>query len=171
MGQGVGVWATTAAAIGAAENHRDSGIAIGVAIGAAIGACDAKLSPQNFRAFAMTLLIFSLAILTQYENQRLGRIPGIFNSGQKTVHMIESVRSLDLHPAQGSNILLKSIAPFKNGWTPLFIASLVWNDHSLQIWVDGQNRLSPQQLTNMNYVISFTESGTKLLCGPELLEQ
>jgi hypothetical protein len=152
VGQGVGVGATTGAVIGAAATHR----ARGAAIGAAIAVCAGKLPPRMFRAFAMTLLIFGIAIVTQWENQHLGRIPGIFRSGQRTLHAIESFRSLDLHPASDSNILLKTIPPpLVNGWNSLFIASLVWNDHSLQIWLDGKNELSPQQLAKMNYVISF----------------
>lgn len=167
VGQGVGVGVTTGAVIGAAATHR----ARGAAIGAAIGACAGKLPPRTFRAFAMTLLIFGIAIVTQWKNQHLGRIPGILRSGQRTLHAIESFRSLDLHPASGSNILLKSTLPFKNGWISLFIASLVWNDHSLQIWVDGKNELSPQQVANMNYVISFTESEARLLRGAESRQQ
>ena len=167
LGQGVGVGATAGAVIGAAATHR----ARGAAIGAAIGACAGKLPPRMFRAFAITLLISGIAIVTQWENQHLGRIPGIFRSGQRTLHAIESFRSLDLHPASGSNILLKSVLPFKNEWIPLFIASLVWNDHSLQIWLDGKNELSPQQVANMNYVISFTESEARLRRGPESRHQ
>jgi hypothetical protein len=171
LGQGVGLGATTGAAIGIVATHRARGAAIGAAIGAALGVCAAKLSPRRFRAFAMTLLVFGVAILTQWENQRLGRIPGIFRSGQRTLHCIESFRSLDLHPASGSNILLKGKLAFENEWTPLFIASLVWNNHSLRIWLDGKNKLSPQQVAEMNYVISFTESETRLLRGPQSRQQ
>jgi hypothetical protein len=167
LGRGVGVGATTGAVIGAAASHRARVAAIGAAIGAAMGACAAKLPPRKFRAFAMTLIVLSIAIITQWQNQRLGRIPGIFTSGQRMLHAIESFRALNLQPAAGSKILLKSTFPFKNEWTPLFIASLVWNDHSLQIWLEGRNKLSPQQLAKVNYVISFTESETKLLSGPE----
>jgi hypothetical protein len=84
---------------------------------------------------------------------------------------METFRSLNLQPVSGSNILLKSTLPFKNGWTPLFIASLVWNDHSLNIWVDGKNELSPRQVANINYIVSFTESGARLLRGPESRQQ
>ena len=166
IGRGVGVGTTTGAIIGAVAS-RARGAAIGATVGAAIGACAAKLPPRKFRAFAIALLVFGVAIITQWENQRLGRIPGIFERGQTTLHAIESFRALDLHPMSGSNILLKSTFPFKNGWTPLFIASLVWNDHSIQIWVDSKNKLSPQQLAKVNYVISFTESGARLLRAPE----
>src|SRR5947207_1869831 len=78
LGQGVGFGATMGTAIGAAAGHRARGAAIGAAIGATIGAFAAKLPPRKFRAFAMTLLVFSIAIVTQWENQRLGRIPSIF---------------------------------------------------------------------------------------------
>jgi hypothetical protein len=165
LGQGVGFGAIIGTAIGAAAGHRARGAAIGAAIGAAVGGCAAKLPPRKFRAFAVILVVLGIAIVTQRENQRLGRIPGILGSGQRTVRAIETFRSLNLQPMSGSNILLKSTLPFKNEWTPLFIASLVWNDHSLRIWLDGKNKLSPQQLANVNYVISFTESETRLLRG------
>jgi hypothetical protein len=168
LSQGVGVGATMGAAIGAAASHRARGAAIGAAIGAALGACAAKLPPRKFRAFATILVVFGIAIVTQWQNQRLGRAAGILESGQRTVHAIETFRSLNLQPVSGSNILLRSSFPFKNKWTPLFIASLVWNDHSLQIWLDGTNKLSPQQLAKVNYVILFTESETRLLRSPEL---
>jgi hypothetical protein len=171
LAQGVGSGAIIGTAIGAAAGHRERGAAIGAAIGAAVGACAAKLPPRKFRAFAVILVVLGIAIVTQWENQRLGRIPGILGSGQRTVQAIETFRSLNLQPMSGSNILLKSTFPFKNEWTPLFIASLVWNDHSLQIWLDGKNKLSPQQLANVNYVISFTESEMRLLRGPASQQQ
>ena len=170
IGRGVGVGATTGAIFGATASRALGaaiGATIGATIGAAIGVSAAKLPPRKFRAFAMALLVFGVAIITQWENQHLGRIPGIFEQGQTTLHAIESFRSLDIHPLSGSNILLKSTFPFKNGWTPLFIASLVWNDHSLRIYVDGKNEVSSQQLANMNYVIWFTESGARILRSPE----
>src|SRR5438067_5944487 len=167
LGQSVGFGATIGTVIGASVGHRPRGAPIGAAIGAAIAACAAKLAPRKFRACAMTLLILGIAIATQWENQRLGRAAGILEFGQRTVQAIERFRSLNLQPASGSNILLKSSFPFKNEWTPLFIASLVWNDHSLQIWLEGKNKLSQQQLTKVNYVILFTESEAKLLRSPE----
>jgi hypothetical protein len=166
LGQCVGVGAAMRAAIGAAASHRARSAAIGAAVGAVMGGCAAKLPPRKFRAFAVTLVVFGIATVTQWENQRLGRIPGILESGQRTVHAIETFRSLSLQPVSGSNILLKSRFPFKNEWTPLFIASLVWNDHSLQIWLDGKNKLSRQQLAKVNYVVAFSESETRLVHGP-----
>ena len=47
--------------------------------------------------------------------------------------------------------------PFRNKWHPLFIASLIWNDHSLQIAIEGLTKLTPEQLEKVDYVISLTE--------------
>jgi hypothetical protein len=152
LGQSVGVEVIMGAVVGTAMNHRAGCAAIGAVVGAVIGACGTKLPPRKFRACALTLVVFGIAIVTQSENQRLDRAAGILESGQRTVHAIETFRSLNLQPVPGSNIPVKSNLPF-NEWTPLFIASLVCNDHSLQIWLDGKNKLSPQQLANVNYVI------------------
>jgi hypothetical protein len=168
LSQAVGVGAAVGATLGIAVNHQARFAAIGAAIGAVIGASAAnKLPPRKSRAFAVTLVVIGIAIVTQWENKRLARAAGILESGQRTLHAIEAFRSLNLQPVSGSSILLRSSFPFKNEWTPLFIASLVWNDHSLQIWIDGKNKLSPHQVARVNYVISFTESETTLVRGPE----
>jgi hypothetical protein len=90
LAQGVGSGAIIGTAIGAAAGRRARGAAIGAAIGAAVGACAAKLPPRKFRAFAVILVVLGIAIATQWENQRLGRIPGILGSGQRTVQAIET---------------------------------------------------------------------------------
>ena len=170
IGRGAGVGATAGAVI-AAMVGRPRAAAIGAGIGAGVGGLAAKLPPRKFQALAIALLVLRVAMITQWENQHLGRIQGIFERGETTLRAIKSFSSLAFHPAPGSTILLKSTIPFKNKWTPLFIASLVWNDHSLNIWVDGQNELSPEQLAKVNYIIAFTESETTLLRGPESRQQ
>jgi hypothetical protein len=166
IGRGVGVGATAGAIVGATAS-RPRAAAIGAAVGAAVGVLAAKLPPRKFQALAIALLVFSVAMITQWEDRHLGRIQGIFERGETTLRAIKSFSSLEPHPAPGSTILLESTLPFKNKWTPLFIASLVWNDHSLNIWVDGQNQLSPEQRAKVNYIIAFTESKTTLLRSPE----
>jgi hypothetical protein len=168
IGRGAGVGATAGAIVGATAG-RPRAAAIGAGVGAAVGVLAAKLSPRKLQALAIALLLLSVAMITQWENQHLGRIQGIFERGETTLRAIKSFSSLAFHPAPGSTILLKSTLPDK--WTPLFIASLVWNDHSLNIWVDGQNELSPEQLAKVNYIIAFTESETTLLRGPESRQQ
>jgi hypothetical protein len=155
-----GVGAATGAIIGGAAMGRVRGAPIGAAAGAAAG----KMSPSTFRIVATFMVAFSLAIFTQWENQRSG--VHWLNLGQKTSHVIQAFRSLDLHPVPGSTILLKG-NPFGDLLDPLFIASLVWNDHSLRIWLEGKNQLTPQQLADVNYVISLSEFQAEIVRAPE----
>jgi len=115
------------------------------------------------------MVAFSLAIFTQLENQRFGNPRALLNVGQKASHVIQALRSLDLHPVPRSAILLKTKEnPFQNTWHPLFIASLVWNDHSLRIWLEGVNQLTPQQLASVDYAISLNEFQAKVIRAPEI---
>ena len=160
LGKDVGVGAAT----GAATNH-----VRGAAIGAAIGAAAGKRSPPIFRVFATILVASVLAIFTQWENQRFGSVPAsLLSIGQKASHVIQAFHSLDLHPAPGSMILLRPESRFyQNKHYPLFVASLVWNDHSLRIYVAGANQVTEQQIAKMDYIISLTEFQGKLLRTPE----
>jgi hypothetical protein len=160
LGKDVGVGAAT----GAATNH-----VRGAAIGAAIGAAAGKTSRPIFRVFATVLVASVLAIFTQWENQRFGSVPAsLLSIGQKSSHVIQAFHSLDLHPAPGSMILLRPESHFyQNKHYPLFVASLVWNDHSLRIYVAGANQVTEQQIAKMDYIISLTEFQGKLLRTPE----
>ena len=117
---------------------------------------------------SMTLaLAFSLACFTQSEHTRFGS-PWL-RAGELTSHVIQALRSLDLHPAPGSTILLLlKENPFHNKWNPFYIASLVWNDHSLRIWQDGKQQLKPEQLANIDYVVSVGEFQAKVIRAPEI---
>jgi len=110
----------------------------------------------------------AFAVFTHWENQRFDITRGLLNSEEKSLHVIEAFRSLALHPKPGSTILLKPEKRFyKNGYYPLFVASLVWNDHSLWIGVEGQHRLTEREIAEINYVILFTEFQAKLLRAPK----
>jgi hypothetical protein len=165
IGQAGGMGAATGAIIGRAATGRVRGAAIGAATDAPAG----KVSASTFRIVGTLLVAFSLTIFTQWENQRLGRPWALLNVGQKASHVIQALRLLDLHPLPRSIILLKMKEnPFQNKWHPLFIASLVWNDHSLRIWLEGVNQLTPQQLATVDYVISLSESDAKVIRAPEI---
>src|SRR4030095_17262411 len=126
-----------------------------------------KVSPRIYRIGATLLVAFALAAFTQRENQRL-RVPW-FKVGAKTAHCIHTFRSLDLSPRHGSSILLLlKERIFQNKWNVFFIASLVWNDHSLRIWVENVNELAPQQQTNVDYIISVGELDADVIRSPEL---
>jgi hypothetical protein len=164
LGKDVRVGPAAGAIIGGAATNRVRGAAIGPAAGAAAG----KMSPVTFRVFATVLMASALAMFTQWENQRFGRIPTLLSVGRRTSHVIQAFRSLDLHPPPGSRILLRPDKRFyQNRYYPAFVASLAWNDHSLRIYVDGQNQLTKQQILNMNYIISFSEFELKVIRSPE----
>ena len=112
-------------------------------------------------------MTFALAVFTQRENQRL-QVPWL-NVGAKTSDVIQTFRSLGLRPIPGSRILLLlKENPFQNKWNVFFIASLVWNDHSLRIWVENANELTPQQHANVDYIISLTEFEATVIRSPSV---
>jgi hypothetical protein len=57
---------------------------------------------------------------------------------------------------------------FQNTWNVFFIASLVWNDHSLRIWVENVSELTPQQQANVDYIISVSEFQAEVIRSPEV---
>ena len=157
IGQRVGVGAATGAIIARVITNRVRAAPIGVVVDATAS----KLSLWVFRVVATILVASALALFIQRENKRL-RVRGP-TVGNKTSHVIEAFRSLDLRPTPGSNILLSlNENSFRNKWNVVFIAYLVWNDHSLRIWLEGVHKLTPRQIANMNYVISVTEFDAKV---------
>jgi len=117
------------------------------------------------RAFAWTVrvvlvsvLAVSFAIFTHSENHRLAIVPNLLGVGRRVSHVIAAFDSLNLRPSPHSTVVLKVEEPlFQNKWQPLFIAALVWNDHSLQIGIDKLIKLTPEQLGKVDYIISLTE--------------
>jgi hypothetical protein len=137
------------------------------ATGATIRNPSRKVSLRVFRIAATLLVAFALAAFTKRENERL-RVPW-FNIGANTSLVIHTLRSLSLRPLHGSSILLLSKENlFQNKWHTFFIASLVWNDHSLRIWVENINELTPQQQANVDYIISISESNADIIRSPKL---
>jgi hypothetical protein len=94
-------------------------------------------------------------------------VPNLLGVGEKVSHVIAAFDSLNLRPAPHSTVLLKPDEQlFKNKWHPLFIASLVWTDHSLQIGIKGLTKLAPEQLEKVDYVISLTEFQATVIRSP-----
>jgi hypothetical protein len=113
------------------------------------------------------VLAVSLALFTDWENRRLATVQNWLGVGQKVSHVIAAFDSLNLRPAAHSTVLLKPNEQlFRNKWHPLFIASLVWNDHSLQIGIDKLHKLTPEQLAKVDYIISLTEFEAKVIRSP-----
>ena len=132
-----------------------------------IGDAWSKVSPQVFRIITTLLVAFGLAAFTQRENQRL-QVPWS-KVAAKTSHVIQTFHSLDLRPTHGSRVLLLLKENlFQNKWNAFFIASLIWNDHSLRIWVENVNELTPQQQANVDYIISISEFKADVIRSPNL---
>src|SRR5439155_3469956 len=164
IGRGAGAGAIAGTIIGGAVTDRVRGTAIGAGIGAAVG----KMSPPMFLAVTTVLVALALAMFTQLENQRSNYIPALLNSGQKVSHVIKAVQSLNIRPAPRRTVLLRMKENlFPNKWHPLLIACLVWNDQSLQIWLEGVDQLTPQQLANVDYIISIGEFEAHVVRSPE----
>ena len=134
----------------------------------AIGAYPSiKVCPRVCRIIATLLVALALAACTERENQRL-QVPWL-GVEPKASHVIQTFRSLGLRPRHGSRILLLlKENVFQNKWNVLFIASLVWNDHSLRIWVERANDLTPQVQGNVDYIISLTEFKADVIQSPDL---
>jgi len=137
-----------------------------VARDAVFGNSLSKVFDRSFRIIATLLVAFAIATYTQLENQRLG--VHYLNIGAETAPVIQTFRSLGLRPIQGSRILLLlKHKIFENKWNVFFIACLVWNDHSLRIWVQNANEFTPEQRVNVDYVILFSEFHADIIQSPE----
>ena len=121
-------------------------------------------STTMLRTLATAAVAVALAVFTQWQSQHFDQTRVLLSSGQKSLHVIQAFRSLNLHPALGSTILLEPKARFyQNPWYPKFVASLVWNDRSLHVYVAGQQQLTHEEIANMDYVISFNEFSAQLV--------
>lgn len=125
---------------------------------------DRKSPNRAIRVGLVSVLALSLAVFTHWQNQRLGTAANLLSVGQKVSHVISAFDSLNVKPAPHSTVLLKPDPQlFQNKWQPLFIASLIWNDHSLEIWIDKVSEIAPEQLGKADYVISLTEFKTTVI--------
>jgi hypothetical protein len=147
------------AAIGAIVGGAATGRVGAAAIGAAAGAMVVRLSAPIFRVVATLIVACALAIYTERQNQV--RIPRLLHVGEKEAHVIESFRALNLRPKPGSKVLLTdnpfADAPSGGDWVPLFIAELLWNDHSLAVYQEGKNQLNAQEIAQMDYILAVHE--------------
>jgi len=112
-------------------------------------------------------VVILLGVGTERQNRRYGL--GWLRGGEKTAHVIEAFRALNLHPKPGSRILLTD-NPFAASsgtgpWAPLFIAGLLWNDHSLTVHQEGPHALNAPQIAKMDYVLAVREYKVDLIRG------
>ena len=148
--------------------HSPAGPAAGDAqFARTLGGIAGKTPAGTVTIVLVSVLAASFALFTDWENRRLETVPNLLGVGQKVSHVIGAFDSLNLRPAPHSTVLLKPNEQlFRNKWHPLFIASLVWNDHSLQIGIDKLHKLTPEQLAKVDYIISLTEFEAKVIRSP-----
>jgi hypothetical protein len=126
-----------------------------------------ELRTTMLRTLATATMAIALAVFTHWQSHRFDQIRVLVSSGQKSLHVIEAFDSLNLQPAPHSTVLLKPDEQlFQNKWQPLFIASLVWNDHSVQIGIEKLNKLTPEQLAKVDYIIALTEFEATVIRSP-----
>jgi hypothetical protein len=165
MGQYVRAGVTTDAITGVVLNSNVRDAAIGKATGAVIR----QMYASVLRIVAVLLVASGLAIFTRWENQRYGTVQALLGVGQQVSHLVESLKSLHFKPPPQSTVLMRIPEnAFPNRWHGVFIAYLLWNDHSLQIWLDGVSRLTPQQLAKVDYIISLNEFQAQVIRSPEV---
>jgi hypothetical protein len=127
----------------------------------------AKTPGWTVKIVLVSALAVSFALFIDWQNRRLWTVPNLLRVGEKVSHVIAAFDSLNLRPAPHSTVLLKPDEQlFQNKWHPLFIASLVWNDHSLQIGIEKLNKLTPEQLAKVDYIISLTEFEATVIRSP-----
>jgi hypothetical protein len=120
------------------------------------------------RTLATAVVAVALGVFTQWQSHRFNRSRGLVSSGQKSLHVIQALRSLNLQPSHGSTILLKPQTRFyQNEYYPVFVASLVWHDRSLRVFVAGQHQLTQHQIANLSYIISFNEFSARLVSAAD----
>lgn len=133
------------------------------------GATPRKTLAWTVRIVLVSVLAVSFALFTDSENRRLRTVSNLLGVGEKVSHVIAAFDSLNLRPAPHSTVLLKPDEQlFQNKWHALFIASLVWNDHSVQIAIEDLNKLTPEQLAKVDYIISLSEFRADVVRSPKI---
>jgi hypothetical protein len=77
--------------------------------------------------------------------------------GADTRELVDDLKKLNLRPAAGNRILFLN-DPFPGRWTTFFTATLVWKDPSLQIQLQRQSHLSPEEVAGMDYIFDFVDN-------------
>ena len=77
--------------------------------------------------------------------------------GSDTRELIGEFRKVNIQPAAGSRILFLN-DPFPNRWVTFFTASLVWKDPSLNIQLQQQSHLKPEEIERMDYIFDFVDN-------------
>jgi hypothetical protein len=107
-----------------------------------------------------TMLACLLVCGLEYENEtrRVHRydVYGYLLTGATTMEWIQGVQQLGFKPKPGSSVIfLHDPAPTTYDIT--FIAALVWQDRSLDLWQQEQAHLTPERISRMDYIIDYAD--------------
>jgi hypothetical protein len=151
------------------------GILIAQGVGAspatptATGVAIRERCSSAFRIVAVLLVALALGIFTRRENQHYNTVQALLSVGQQVSHVIEALKSLHFQPPPQSTVLMRIPEnAFTNRWHGVFAAYLLWNDHSLLIWLDGVMQLTPEQLAKIDYIIFLNEFQARVIRAPEV---
>src|SRR5262245_46886345 len=100
-----------------------------------------------------------------------GWVRRLLRVGEKEAHIISAFRALDLRPRPASKILLidnpLAGAPWGEEWVTLFIPKLLWNDHSLAIYLEKpEQTVNAQQRARMDYILAVHEYNVDVIRQP-----
>jgi hypothetical protein len=114
-------------------------------------------------AVASCVMASGLALYA-YETERLhrDRETGYLERGMKTWNLIQQFQRLPVRPVRGSRVIFLN-DPFPGFDDTFFIASLWWDDHSLQIKLQNHLQLPLSKVFLMDYVFDFPEGQLKQL--------
>jgi hypothetical protein len=157
-----------AAAMGAIAGGTFTGKLSAAVVAATAGAVAVRLPKAILRVVATLIIAIGLAIHAERQNQR--KVAKLLRIGEKESHLIQAFRTLNLRPKPGCRILLVenpfADAPVGGPWYPLFIATLLWHDHSLTIYQEGLHKLNAHQIANMDYILAVHEHKVDVLRQP-----
>jgi hypothetical protein len=77
--------------------------------------------------------------------------------GGDTRELVNGLRAINIQPAAGSRILFLN-DPFPKWWTTFFAASLLWEDPTLEIYLQNQVHLKPEDIGHMDYIVDFVDN-------------
>jgi hypothetical protein len=76
--------------------------------------------------------------------------------GANTRELVNELREINIRPAVGSRILFLN-DPFPEWWTTFFAAALLWEDPTLEIYLQNQVHLKPEDTAHMDYIVDFVD--------------
>jgi hypothetical protein len=81
---------------------------------------------------------------------------GFQENGKQTLEILEDLKASQLRPRPGSRIVFLT-DPFPGSFNMQFLASLLWNDHSLDIALQNQIHFRPETLEHTDYLLDYTD--------------